>query len=184
MKKKNISKQEEIKFLIKESDLTFKEIAKKTNSHINTVYNINKGRTHFDLDEEYPLRSRDGDRVARLVERLRKPSLKALPQSNIISVYLLGYISFLSFIESPVECLLVFKHLYERDVAAVVGRELSDQELVDLFKLNPQQPETLQILLNAYFNPSLSMTIIKYWGESGFLKGEELQDVFKILARQ
>lgn len=183
MKKKNILKHEEIKLLIKESDLSFKEIAAKTNSHINTVYNINKGRTHFDLDESYPLRSRDGDRIKKLISKLSIPTLDAIPFSSTINLNLLDYISMLSFLKVDISCLLLFKHLYLDDIVESFNFSPTDEQLISIFKLKPQQPENLSMLLDAYYEPQLSLRNLDYWEESGFLTAEERKDIFKIFSK-
>lgn len=183
MKKKNILKYERIKFLIKESDWSFKKIAEETNSHINTIYNINKGKTHFDHKESYPLRSRDGDKVHKLIDKLSKPTLAAIPRADIITIHLLNYISMLSFLKVAVDCVLLFKDIYYDDVVKLLGYDLTDEDLISLFRLRPQEPEKLRIILDSYYSPVLSLDIINYWQSSGFLNEEELKYIFKIFIK-
>lgn len=47
---------ERIKYLLKETDLSFAEIGRQTNRNYTTISDINYGITYFDKKENYPLR--------------------------------------------------------------------------------------------------------------------------------
>lgn len=51
-----IESVEEIKFLLKTTSITQKKIGEMFNVGRTTITNINNGRNHFDINEEYPIR--------------------------------------------------------------------------------------------------------------------------------
>lgn len=53
---KNTDRAKEIIFLLKETSLDFKEIAKEKNVHPSTVSRINSGLTNYFAEEKYPIR--------------------------------------------------------------------------------------------------------------------------------
>ena len=169
-----------IKKLLKNTKEPMSQIAKKFDLSARTVSNINKGLTHFDKNENYPLRI-TAQKKSQLKNRLSIPNKNAVRNPNILSPQLLDYIGFLSVLEVGIECLLEFREVYNEQLEKSFSRELSDKEVLAIIELRPTRPAQLKEMINAYTNPKVKFINKEYWVETGFIDKSEEDLLYSIL---
>lgn len=175
-------KRDQIKELIKNSNLSMKEIAKSCGVHVNTVYNINSGKTYHDPAEKYPLRQKDSDKVNQLREKLTVPRLDILEESSVLSPRVLDYISLLSLLDVPSTCIVLFKNIFIKDLEVLTESNWTNETLSALVKTRPSQPNSLKCLIDAYYNPSVRFLNLPYWVKINFLSEEEAQNIYLLFS--
>lgn len=173
----------DVKNLLINTDSPMSEIAKKYKVSARTVSNINQGKTYFDEKLDYPLRI-TGQRINKLKEKLSKPTKKAVLNPHILSPQLLDYIGFLSILDVGIECLLVFKDVYYKELKVIFNRELSDKEIISIIELRPQRPAKLEKMINAYYNPRVRLMNKEYWLKEGIITERESEIIYSLLTRR
>lgn len=174
---------EEIKKLLRNTDVPMADIAKQFKVSARTVSNINNGNTYKEENINYPLRI-SGKRIYELKRKLSIPNKKAVPNPHVLSPQLLDYIGFLSLLEVSEDCLLEFKEVYNKQLTKHFGKNLSNTEILSVISLRPTRPRQLKELLNAYDNPKVKMINTDYWLKQGLIKkGEEEVLNFLLLKR-
>lgn len=175
--------QEEVKKLLEGTELPMVEIAKKLNVSPRTVRNINNGVTHFDQKRQYPIRV-TAKRISELKEILSTPNNAAVPNPHILSPQVLDYIGFLSLLGAEVNCLLVFKDIYYKQLTKIFGRELSDKEILSIFQLKPFRPRQLSELIKAYDFPKVKLINLDYWVKQGIIKERDKEIISSLLLQR
>lgn len=158
-------------------------IAKEFDISSRTVQNINKGLTHYDESETYPLRI-TGRMISQLKDRLSRPNESAVPNPHILSPQLLDYIGFLSILEVGPTCIITFKSVFNQQLEEIFKRELTDVEILSIIELRPQRPAQLKEMVNAYYDPKVRLTNVEYWIKTGFIKREEKDMIYSLLVKR
>ena len=169
---------ERIKFLLENTNLKFTEIAAEVDVTSRTVQNINNGITHKE-ERDYPIRV-TGRTLGELRTRLTEPTTAAVPRPNVLSPQLIDYISMLSLLEVPIDCLLEFREVYEKPLTEIFGRRLSDDELLSVITLRPTIPKQLNYLINAHDRPMVKFLNMNYWIKTGFIAKVEEEMVYSL----
>lgn len=170
---------EEVKDLLKHTELKFTDIAARVGVSSRTVQNINNGKTHRKAGEIYPIRF-SAARMAELRERLATPTKSAVKRPNVLSPQLLDYIGMLALLDVNINCLLEFREVYDYQVEAIFGRKLTDDELLSVISLRPTVPHQFYTLIEAYHNPKVKFINIPFWIESGFIQKEEESIIYSL----
>lgn len=174
---------ESIKNLLKNTDLPLTEIAERLNTSSRTVRNINQGITHQEVGETYPLRT-TGDKLSELKNRLSKPTKDAVLNPHVLSPQLLDYLGFLSILEVDIDCLLIFKDVYYKQLVKIFGRELSDQEILSIIKLEPNRPTQLKEMVQAHKSPKVRLINLNYWIKKGIIEENEKDMIYSLLVKR
>lgn len=173
-----MSKVGEIKNLIKNSDLTFSAIASKFNVHVNTIYNINKGHSHYDELERYPLRTNEQTIARSLRSKLSIPRGDIIKEPSVASPQLLDYISLLSLLDISSDSIILFKKVFIKELEEISNKKWSDEDLKGLIKTQPRYPKTLKMLVDAYYEPVFKFLNQKHWLSIGFLSEKEASAIY------
>lgn len=164
----------DIKRLLKNTDVPMTEIAKQFKVSARTVSNINTGNTYHEANLTYPIRI-TGKRIQEIKRELSKATKEAVPNPHILSPQLLDYIGFLSLLGVEIDCLLVFKEVYYKQLKNLFEREISDTDILSIIKLRPTRPRPLRELIDAYDNPKVQLINTEYWLQKGLIiEGEDL----------
>lgn len=127
----------------------------------------------------YPLRP-SGVKIGELKTRLSVPTADAVPRPNVLSPQMIDYVGMLSLLGVGMECIIIFKDVYNKPLEEIFGRELSESELLSIIQLEPKFPPQLNTLINAYKNPRVKFINTEYWLNSGFISTYEENLIYSL----